>query len=48
MPILGEDVQSGAPKLPIKTENSDSSSVCPINYYLNLNKQQSQVFEDQF
>jgi hypothetical protein len=56
MPILGEDVQTGAPKLFIKTErkkkkrlkDSDFSLVCLINWYLNLNKQQSLVFEDQF
>jgi hypothetical protein len=33
---------------PSKLKDSDFSSVHPINYYLNLNKQQSLAFEDQF
>jgi hypothetical protein len=39
MPILGEDVETGAPSYPSRLKDSDFSSVHPINCYPNLNKQ---------
>jgi hypothetical protein len=33
---------------PSRLEDTDFSSACSINGYLNLNKQQSLVFEDKF